>query len=462
MEDNKKFIYGFEDETGTTENAEHIEEMETVEEKREWFSDEFEEHFKRAVPKKHSLILYKPKPKRMRKFLKNPVFAAVVSSLVTCCLCLGIFSAVYRPGVTLGSVLPAPGEALAAQGYSNDVVQVATGGTLGIPEIYALASPAVVTILCSSQSNSAYVQSAMSSGSGIIIRHDGYIVTNNHVIEGATTVTVNTIAGQSFEAKVVGADSRTDLAVLKVENDTALPFAELGDSSTLRVGEMALAIGNPLREELAGTLTVGYISAINRSMQIDGKQMTMIQTDAAINPGNSGGALLNMSGQVVGINTAKSTGYDVEGLGFAIPINEAKPVIESIITYGYVTGRPLIGVTGQSVTEAIARANNLPVGVYISAVSEDGGARKAGLRVGDVITACDGQKVTTIDEINKIRDSHKVGETLMMTIDRNGQTLEIAVVLQEEKPSSSEETKQPQQQQPYQQQIPFPFSWFGW
>ena len=288
------------------------------------------------------------------------------------------------------------------------------------------------------------------------------MITNNHVIDGASEITVTTIAGQNFSAKVVGRDSRTDIAVLKVDNDTALPFAELGDSSTLRVGEMALAIGNPLREELAGTLTVGYISAINRSMVIDGKQMTMLQTDAAINPGNSGGALLNMKGQVIGINTAKSTGYDVEGLGFAIPINEAKPIIESIIQHGYVTGRVVIGLKGQTVTEAIAKANDLPVGVYIKEIVSGSAAEKAGLRTGDVITACDGQAVTTIDEINKIRDSHKVGETLTMQIDRNGQTLTVSVVLQEEKPEDTEQkqTEQEQQQQP--QQIPFPFSWFGW
>ncbi len=439
-------------------------EVEQVDSPCNWFADDFEESFRRAVPRHRSLAPYRPKPKRMRRLFRNPVFAAVISSLITCCICLGVFSAAYRPNVTVGSVLPQPGEAVRARGYDGDVVQIATGtaeGTLSIPDVYDLASPTVVSILCKSQGGG-YVQSKMSSGSGIIIRHDGYVITNNHVIDGASEITVTTIAGQNFSAKVVGRDSRTDIAVLKVDNDTALPFAELGDSSTLRVGEMALAIGNPLREELAGTLTVGYISAINRSMVIDGKQMTMLQTDAAINPGNSGGALLNMKGQVIGINTAKSTGYDVEGLGFAIPINEAKPIIESIIQHGYVTGRVVIGLKGQTVTEAIAKANDLPVGVYIKEIVSGSAAEKAGLRTGDVITACDGQAVTTIDEINKIRDSHKVGETLTMQIDRNGQTLTVSVVLQEEKPEDTEQkqTEQEQQQQP--QQIPFPFSWFGW
>ncbi len=442
-------------------------EMEPVSEGHSWYSDDFEEHFKRAVPRKHSLTIYRPKPKRFRKLFRNPIIAAVLSSVVTCCLCMGIFTASYQPASPMGSVLPQPGEALRNQSDAvTPMVATTSGNALGIPEIYDLASPTVVTILCKSQSGG-YVQSQLSSGSGIIIRQDGYIVTNNHVIEGAAEVTVNTIAGQSFTAKIVGADSRTDLAVLKVDSDTALPFAELGDSSTLRVGEMALAIGNPLREELAGTLTVGYISAINRSMVIDGKQMTMIQTDAAINPGNSGGALLNMYGQVIGINTAKSTGYDVEGLGFAIPINEAKPIIESIIQHGYVTGRVVIGITGQSVTEAIAKANNLPIGVYVGSVLSDSAAEKAGLQVGDVILSCDGQKVTTTDEINKIRDTHKVGEAMSMEISRNGKKMKVSLILQEEKPSDNEE-QQPQQQlpqqpqQPYQYELPFPFSWFGW
>lgn len=452
MEENKNFTQSTEYNPTETKNN------------TKWFSDDFETQVKNAVPKHCSLAIYKPKPKRLRKFLKSPVFAAVVSSLVTCCLCLGLFAAIYQPPVSYGSVLPQSGSASRAQG---DIVNTATrtaDGMLGIPEIYDLASPTVVTILCQSQS-SGYVQSQLSSGSGIILREDGYIVTNNHVVEGASKVTVNTIAGQSFDAKIVGTDARTDLAVLKVESNTALPYAELGDSSSLRVGEMALAIGNPLREELAGTLTVGYISAINRSMEIDGKQMTMIQTDAAINPGNSGGALLNMQGQVIGINTAKSTGYDVEGLGFAIPINEAKPIIESIIRHGYVTGRVVIGISGLTVTEAIAKANNLPIGVYVQEVLAGSAAEKAGLKMGDVITACDGQKITTIDEVNKIRDTHSVNEIMTMEITRNGKTMTVPVVLQEEKPSSEPEAAQPQEpsyQQPYSQQIPFPFSWFGW
>ena len=433
---------------------------------QEWFSDDYEVEIKNSVPSQHSLAVYSPKQKRKKRFFKGPVFAAIVSSLVTCCLCFGIFAVCYRPAAIKGNKLAKESTLPQATLPGSDISQMVAGGSdasFGIPEIYDIVSPAVVTILCQSQSGG-YVQSQLSSGSGIILRQDGYIVTNNHVVEGASKVTVNTIAGQSFDANIIGTDARTDLAVLKVKSDTALPYAVLGDSSTLRVGEMALAIGNPLREELAGTLTVGYISAINRSMEIDGKKMTMIQTDAAINPGNSGGALVNMKGQVIGINTAKSTGYDVEGLGFAIPANEAKPIIESIIEHGYVTGRVVIGISGLTVTDAIAKANNLPIGVYVQEVVAGSAAEKAGVKAGDVIIACDDQKITTIDEVNKIRDTHSVNEMMTMQVVRNGQAVNITLVLQEEKPSAKPEVTQPQEPSPapYSQQIPFPFSWFGW
>ena len=178
-----------------------------------WIPDEFEESYKRAVPRHRSLTLYKPKPKRARKVFRSPGFVAVVSSLVTCCLCFSIFSMAYRPQSGSNSALPQAGDAFAAQGYDiTQMVNSITGGTFGIPEVYELASPAVVSITCTSQGG-AYVQSQMSSGSGIIIRQDGYIVTNNHVIEDATEITVATIAGQKFTAKVIGADERTDLAV---------------------------------------------------------------------------------------------------------------------------------------------------------------------------------------------------------------------------------------------------------
>ncbi len=435
---------------------------------RNWFADDFETTVRNSVPKNRALSIYRPKEKKMRKVFKNPVFTAVISSVLTCVVCFGLFAANYRPNggyYAQGSVLPSAQQMATGQALGTATSTLQTDGkggvALTVPQVYEKASPAVVSILVQQSQASTYLQNqeVMSSGSGIIVRADGYIVTNNHVIDGAASISVTTIGGDQFEAKVIGSDARTDLAVLKIENDEALPFAELGDSSLLHVGDMALAIGNPLREELAGTLTVGYISAINRTMVIDGKQMTMLQTDAAINPGNSGGALLNIYGQVIGINTAKSIGEDVEGLGFAIPINEAKPIIESIIKDGYVTGRPLIGLMGRSITEQISKAQDLPIGVYVSSVTEFGAAERAGIRAGDVLLECEGQKISTVDEINKIRDAHKPGDVLKFKVYRSGRKLDVSVKLQEEKPTQEQSTQSGKAEA----LDPFSyFRWFGW
>ncbi len=430
-----------------------------------WHSDDFEQSVKNAVPKHHALSIYKPRIKRSRQFFRHPTVVSILSSLITCFLCLGIFVFAFHAQSNQPVQLPTSSAGTMANStQKNDMKNAvaSTSGALTIPEVYDKASPAVVSILSTLQSGS-YIQtqSTMSSGSGVIIHEDGYIVTNNHVIEGASSIKVQTIAGQNFDATVVGSDIRTDLAVLKVESDQPLPYAELGDSSKINVGDMALAIGNPLREELAGTLTVGYISAINRSMIIDGKQMVMLQTDAAINPGNSGGALLNLKGQLIGINTAKSTGYDVEGLGFAIPINEAKPIIESIIQHGYVTGRPLVGIVGQEVTAAIAKANDLPIGVYVRSVTAFGAAERAGLQAGDVIVEFDGQKVETIDDINEIRDAHKVGDIIKIKLVRNKKNINTELTLLEE--TKEAQTQQATSTQQPQQQFPSDFfNWFNW
>lgn len=450
-----------------------IKDTEEFEKHREWYSDDFEQAAKNRVPSHRALSIYRPKEKgKIKKFLKRPAITAVISSVLTCAVCLSAFAIFFKPvTVERPYFVTESGETSSDAAFMSkvDTLEQATGSVLTVPEIYEKSALAVVSIVCQSETN-AYVSGSatMSSGSGIVITDDGYIATNNHVIEGASKITVTTLAGQAFEAKVIGGDSRTDLAVLKVETEDKLVFAELGDSSELKVGELAVAIGNPLREELAGTLTVGVISAINRTMVIDGKQMTMLQTDAAINPGNSGGALLNSKGQVIGINTAKSYGEEIEGLGFAIPINEAKPIINSIIKDGYVTGRPLIGIVGINVTEEIAKANDLVIGVYVREVSQFSAAERAGIKAGDVITSFDGQKVETIDELNKLRDEHKAGETIKMEINRNGQKLSIDLTLLEEKPETTETQQQTQQVPDSSQQLPRQitpsdlFRWFGW
>ncbi len=430
-----------------------------------WYDDEYRNAISGTVSEKHALSIYKPKVKKARK--KHTILTAVISSVVTTAVCFGIFSALLINGAFDDSI---NGKIVVPQGNTLSVSQKGDGmvktlvsdngaDALSIPEIYDKVSPAVVSII-STVGNG--LKTSSSSGSGVILTEDGYIVTNNHVIDGASIITVKTIAGQSLDAQLVGKDAKTDLAVLKVSSDKKLLAAEIGDSASLRVGDLAVAIGNPLQEELVSTLTVGYISAINRTMVIDKRQMTMLQTDAAINPGNSGGALINAYGQVIGITTAKSTGYDVEGLGFAIPMNEAVPIIESIIKNGYVTGRPLVGIQGIDVTEQIAEINDLPIGVYVDSVVSGGAADLAGIKEGDVITECNGEKIENVDEINQIRDKHKVGDKLEFTISRSGKTMKVTVVLQEEKPTeeTEKETTQTKKQQQY---IPSDFfSFFGW
>ncbi|MBO5930394.1 MAG: trypsin-like peptidase domain-containing protein, partial [Clostridia bacterium] len=335
-----------------------------------WHDDDFAPAISGKVSEKHALSLYKPKVKR--RLQKAPILAAVISAVVTSALCCGIFAATFGAFRGEQAQKKPDSNMLSINGAQSHetATPAASGGQMTIPDIYDKVSPAVVSIVSTAQSGGSLLQStpATSGGSGVILTADGYIVTNNHVVDGASIITVKTTANQTLTAQVVGKDARTDLAILKVDCDTELPFAELGDSSLLRVGDVAIAIGNPVQEALASTLTVGHISAINRTMVIEDRQMTMLQTDAAINPGNSGGALINIYGQVIGINTAKSTGYDVEGIGFAIPINEAIPVVESIIEHGYVKGRPLVGMTGIDVTERIAKANNLPVVLYVESV----------------------------------------------------------------------------------------------
>ena len=314
------------------------------------------------------------------------------------------------------------------------------------PEIVDLVGPAVVGVINKATYTNPYAgmfgqqmpggEVEQGSGSGVIISDDGYIVTNNHVIEGATEILVILNAGEEYTAKLVGSDAKTDLAVLKIDAE-ALTYAKLGTSSELRVGETAIAIGNPLGQEFAGTTTQGIISGLNRSITIDNKTMNLIQTDAAINPGNSGGALVNDHGQVIGINTAKISSSQYEGLGFAIPIDDAKPIIEDLIANGYVTGRPVIGIAGRAVTEQDAKAYNLKVGIYVSSMTADSPAYMAGIKIGDIITECEGKKVETVEELNEIKNKHKVGDTITLKVYRQGKTLDIRLVLGEEAPGAN-------------------------
>ena len=320
------------------------------------------------------------------------------------------------------------------------ITNSSSGDAPSSADIIDKVGPAVVGIVCDFESQDWFwgSQTQQGSGSGVIINEDGYIVTNNHVIENATKITVNLISGESYEGKLIGTDSRTDLAVIKIEPKTELSYATFGDSSTLRVGDSVIAIGNPLGEEFAGSASKGIISATNRTLTISDKTLTVLQTDAAINPGNSGGALVNDRGEVIGINTAKISDSSVEGLGFSIPRNDFMPVIKDLMENGHVTGRPLIGISGREITEQISKTYGYPVGVYVVEVSPFSGAEDAGIKNKDVILEVNGEEVKTVQEINDIRDKFKAGDKIKMKVYRKStdKTFEVEVTLGEDNGSS--------------------------
>lgn len=263
------------------------------------------------------------------------------------------------------------------------------------------------------------------SGSGIIISEDGYIVTNQHVIADASEITIILNTGDEYKATLVGSDEKTDLAVLKIDAKN-LTAAVLGDSTQAEVGDLAVAIGNPLGQELAGSVTAGVISAVNRKMTVDNRTYNLIQTDAAINPGNSGGALVNKYGEVIGINSIKMSQTGVEGIGFAIAMAEAKPIIDDLMNEGYVSGRSLIGIT----------ATESRNGLTVYSVTAGSGAEKAGIQQGDLIVKADGVVVNTVDALNEIKDKKSPGDYITLTLIRNGGLADIKVELTEDVPQN--------------------------
>lgn len=313
------------------------------------------------------------------------------------------------------------------------------GNELSTVEISKKVGPAVVGITSTINNVISFFNTSTTSegtGSGIIISEDGYVVTNNHVIDGASSVKITLNTGSEYEAKIIGSDSKTDLAVLKFSPNETLTVAELGDSSQIQVGEKAIAIGNPLGMEFFGSVTQGIISAVNRSITVDNRTMSVIQTDAAINEGNSGGALVNAYGQVIGINSVKIASSSVEGMGFAIPISEAKPVIEDLITYGYVKGRPVLGISARDVTQDMSMRQGWPLGVQIMSTQVGSGAEIAGLEQGDIIVKADGKDVKSFDDLTEIKDTHKPGEIMTLEVYKyqTGLTAKVSVKLTEERP----------------------------
>ena len=402
-----------------------------------WNKDDFESSKKDGCT---ALTVFKPKAKRGAGF-KRFVLIAAAAGLFNLAALGGIYAVGY--GVGSGKI---------GSGNKANVIEnlnrtesavikptASLSGELSTVDISKKVGPSVVGITSTINNVFSIFNTSTTSegtGSGIIISSDGYIVTNNHVIEGASAVKVTLNTGTEYEAKVIGADSKTDLAVIKIKPSETLTVAELGDSSQIQVGERAIAIGNPLGLEFFGSTTQGIISAINRKITVDNRTMSVIQTDAAINEGNSGGALVNAYGHVIGINTVKIAASSVEGMGFAIPISEAKPILEDLIEHGYVKGRPVLGISARDVTRDMAARQGWPVGVQVMATQVGSGAEIAALEQGDIIIKADGKEVKSFDDLTEIKDSHKPGDIMQLEVYKyqTGLTEKVSVKLTEERP----------------------------
>lgn len=313
---------------------------------------------------------------------------------------------------------------------------------MDVSDVVAKLRPSVVEIATESVSsgNSIFGQYiSQGAGSGVIYSADGYIITNNHVIDGASSITVKTMDGTEYPATLIGTDPQTDIAVIKVDATNLTPAA-IGDSDAIQVGEATIAIGNPLGS-LGGTVTTGIISAVGREITINNETMTLLQTDAAINPGNSGGGLFDVSGNLIGIVNAKNASSEIEGLGFAIPISDVTNVIQELIENGRVTSRPVLNVTLQQVSDAayFGQSSDLQPGVYIVQVVEGGTADRSGLKVGDRILSFDGQEITQSNEVKQILKKHAIGDQVEMVIERDGKQQTVVVDL--ENNEVSEQTK---------------------
>ena len=341
------------------------------------------------------------------------------------------------------------------------VVQTVDGKNLmSDAEVYAANVNSVVSINVTGTSGyNFFGQPTMtaSSGSGFILTKDGYIATNYHVVKNAETVKVTLYNGDEYEARYIGGDSEYDLAVIKVDATDLQPVT-LGDSDTLNVGDRVLAIGNPLGE-LTFSQSGGMVSSVNRAINVGGTPFNMIQTDASINSGNSGGPLFNSYGEVVGIVSAKysssGSGASVEGLGFAIPINDVFAMIQDIMTNGYITNKPYLGITGGTMTEQMAAQYryNISTGVFVYSVDDGSAAQKAGLRMGDVIRKVDDNTINSMEDLTMVKKQYSAGDTSALSIYRGGEELSVELtwdaVPEEQKPAAEKAPqKQPESSSP--------------
>ena len=415
------------------------------------------------------------KPKKKHTGLK--VAAFVLAMVLVSGGSIGVYEGIRSSNADNSSSIVASNDSSAAESSTGDSssskksdssqswIQLAsTNGSMSVADIVKKVTPSVVGVQSTFSSSNGSNNNPMNGyggffgygsqgnngsqgmtgvGTGIIMSKDGYIVTNAHVIyddeygygEASSVQIQMSDEETTYDARIVAYDKEADIAVLKIDADNFTP-AEFGDSSSCEVGEMVVAIGNPLGLQFQNTVTCGIISALDRKVTINDNTMTLIQTDTAINNGNSGGPLINSSGQVIGINSAKmSSTYSgeatVEGIGFAIPMSEAKSIVDDLINYGYVTGRPQLGISCQDVTEAVSQAYNIPVGAYIFSVTAGGAADQAGLQPGDVITGIQDQTISTTEELNAVKNQYKAGDTITLTYVRAGETKKVDVTLAE-------------------------------
>ena len=358
-----------------------------------------------------------------------------------------------------------------------DVTTNSTSTKMTPQDVYENYVNAVVLVYNQGTTSTYWGQAeSQSSGSGMIISKDGYVLTNNHVVEGAEKLTVMTTSGEEYDATVIGADEVNDVALLKIEGDEDFPTVSIGDSDNIQVGQQVCAIGNPLGE-LTNTLTVGYVSALDReiSESSTGTTINMFQTDCAINSGNSGGPIFDMNGNVVGITTAKysSSGYSnaasVEGIGFCIPINDAMSIVNDLMQYGYVKGRVSMGVSVRAMDTTVAQYYNLPTGVYVAGVTSGSAAENAGIQEGDMICAIDGDETASVAALKQKLKDYKPGDTATVSIYRtsNNEKLDVTITFDEmqatttTEESQQTEEQQDQQDQSQQGQTINPFDFFG-
>ncbi len=408
------------------------------------------------------LVVYDtPQKKKKNRVWPTALLSAVIASVITAGSCGAGFYFITKNSNTQANQAS---QAVTAQAPTpeSDNSSATTAAykngkkVLTIPEIAAQVGPSVVGVINKTKVSPQkyydpfsgryyYYQNPSSgqddlveqgSGSGIIFREDGYIVTNQHVIDGASEISVILNTGDEITATLVGQDTKTDLAVLKIETDKTLNAATFGDSTNVQVGETAVAIGNPMGMEFSGSVTAGIISAVNRTMSIDDRTYNLLQTDAAINSGNSGGALINQYGEVIGINSVKLSEAGVEGMGFAIAISEAKPIIDSLMESGHVS-RPFVGLS----------INQTQYGLFVNSVVKGSGAAEAGIKEKDKILEVDGTKVSSVEEINKIRDGKNIGDTMVFKILRDDQTMELTVKLTDTIDDNTQDEQSQQQQQ---------------